>query len=589
MALVVAEAAVSLLGGRVPALSVAVLLLAPGLALLPLLPERVRSSGLAAVACSPGLGYAASSVALVSASGAGVPITGLSARLLVAAIVVAGVVLLRRAPMAFERPSPLEVLGLTVALVVGTVLAGRVVGSSPVPGNDWAQYVLYGDEVRRHGSLATLNPFWMLGGLPFREDPAVPALYGAFAGMAGGGPSMLAHGIWVFALVPVLTVFGYVRAYWGALAGVAAAGLWAVLPVNHDILAWHGLANVAALGLIPLLMAYAGAFGRERIGWLTASGAALVTLALIATHRLSLLVAAAGLILALLFTAIKSSDRRALGAGLLRASVVLALLCPGVAAAELALQSSSGGTQSYTAYLGTKVDLGRLVSDLTLPFTVVVLVALGLLALRRVRSGPLAAPVCLLLAEAALAYAWLVHFPLYYVRIAYFLPLALVPLVAVALAGALRSRPLLAGGLALLLTAGIGALAWGQARDVRDFYAFSDPASLRGLDAVAQRLHPGEVVVADRCWSFQATWLLHTRTLSALDPSDILPRAELAPAAEARAIIAGTPEGLRRGRQLGVRYMIVDPTCTHTGGRPLDPPGRARAVYVSTRLAVFSR
>jgi len=586
---VVAEAAVSALGGRVPALSVAVLLLAPGLALLPLLPERVRSSGLAAVACAAGLGYAGSSVALVTASRAGVPLTALSARLLIAAIVVAGVLSLRRVPVAFERPSLLESLGLAAALVVGTVLAGRVVGSSPIPGNDWAQYVLYGDEVRRHGSLATPNPFWMLGGLPFREDPGVPALYGAFANMAGSGASMLAHGIWVFALVPILTVFGYVRAYWGALAGVVAAGLWAVLPVNHDILAWHGLANVAALGLIPLLMAYVGAFGRERVGWAPATGAALVTVALVATHRLSLLVAAAGLLLALLVTLITRADRRALGAGLMRTGIVLAVLSPGVVAAELSLQGASGGTQSYTAYLGTKVDLGPLVSDLTIPFTVAAVLALGLLTLRRVRSGPLAAPLCLLVAEAGLAYGWIVHVPLYYLRMAYFLPLALVPLVAVALAGALRARPRLAAGAALVLTAAIGVLAWGPARDVRDFYGFTDAASLRGLDAVAQRLRPGEVVVADRCWSFQATWLLHTRTLSALDPSDILPRAELTPASEARAIIAGTPEGLRRGRQLGVRFLIVDPTCVHTGGAALDPPGRARALYVSTRLAVFTR
>ena len=39
-------------------------------------------------------------------------------------------------------------------------------------------------------------------------------------------------------------------------------------------------------------------------------------------------------------------------------------------------------------------------------------------------------------------------------------------------------------------------------------------------DALAAVLRPREVVVTDRCWSFLATWLLHTRTLAALEPQD---------------------------------------------------------------------
>ena len=54
----------------------------------------------------------------------------------------------------------------------------ETVGSGVPPGNDWAKYLLYADEVRRHGSLLIDNPFWMLG-QPFRDDPGVPSLYGA--------------------------------------------------------------------------------------------------------------------------------------------------------------------------------------------------------------------------------------------------------------------------------------------------------------------------------------------------------------------------------------------------------------------------
>lgn len=51
---------------------------------------------------------------------------------------------------------------------------------------------------------------------------------------------------------------------------------------------------------------------------------------------------------------------------------------------------------------------------------------------------------------------------------------------------------------------------------------------------------PNEVVVTDHCWIFQATWLLDTRTLSALEPEDIQPKAELRRARQARAVLDGT-------------------------------------------------
>ena len=98
----------------------------------------------------------------------------------------------------------------------------------------------------------------------------------------------------------------------------------------------------------------------------------------------------------------------------------------------------------------------------------------------------------------------------------------------------------MAGAGVALIVAGF---AWGQAGNVRDAYGFANRASLRGLDGVSRRLRPREVIVTDRCWSFLATWLLHTRTLPALYPVDIQPKAELARANEAHAILDGTPEG----------------------------------------------
>ena len=223
--------------------------------------------------------------------------------------------------------------------------------------------------------------------------------------------------------------------------------------------------------------------------------------------------------------------------------------------------------------------------DLTWPF--VAASALGLLlSLIRARRDPgVRILVGVLALVAALAYAWVVHLPLAYLRMAYYLPVVLVPLVAVAALSLVRPARTLAAGAALSIA--IGAIAWGQAANVKRFYAFANPSSLRGLDALAARLRPGEVVATDRCWSFLGTWLLHTRTLPALDPQDIQPKAELPLARRAHAILDGTAAGRREARALRIRYLLTDPTCTDARGRPLSPPRVGTPVYVSDRLVVL--
>jgi hypothetical protein len=167
----------------------------------------------------------------------------------------------------------------------------------------------------------------------------------------------------------------------------------------------------------------------------------------------------------------------------------------------------------------------------------------------------------------------------------YFLPVAAAPLVAVALTRTLPAR--LAAGLGVALAVTVAVLAWPQAANVRGFYLFANGASLRGLDSLEGRLRPGEVVVTDRCWSFLTTWLVHTRTLAALDPSDIQPKAELRSARDARAVLDGSRRGREIATRLGVRYAVTDPTCVDAGGREIRPPGTGSPIYVSERLAVL--
>jgi hypothetical protein len=598
--LVALEALFASLDARTPWLSLLALVLAPGLALAPLLPARVRTSPAATLACAPALGTAASSVLLVSLSSVGASLDGALVRFALAGLVLGGLLLPWRETAHPPTMADLRVaVGLLAALGLGAVLQQRVIGGDPIPGNDWAKYLLYADEIQAHGRLLIDNPFWMLG-VPFREDPAVPALYGSFLSLSGEPASVLTHGIWVFAVISILSVFAFTRAFWGDLAGVLAAGLWAVLPISHDILGWHGAPNLAAICLLPVVLVYltelaagrprrrdSAAIRDEGEGGLEPGeivGLALFLVALAATHRLSALVGAMTLVVVLAVGAAKGRARRIVR-DLGWTAIAVAALAPGVAYDLIERARTFGGTQGYQAYLTTKVDLGPLVGDLTVVFAVLAVIALALCIRWSRRDRAIVTLLCLLAVIAALAYSWILEIPVSYFRMAYFLPLVLAPLVAVSLVRLLRPlRALLVGGLAVAV---IAALAWSQAGNVREFYAFTSAASLRGLDAVNAKLHRNEVVVTDRCWSFQATWLLHTRTLAALDPEDIQPEAEARPARLAREVLRGTPEGLALARRLGVRYLLVDPTCTHADARPIDPPALGTPLFVSKRLVVL--
>jgi len=578
------EALVALLGGHSPPLAILVLVLAPGLALLPLLPARARTDLVTGLAAAPALGFAASSCALITASSAGLPLNGLVVRLMPALLVLVGLALRGDEPTPrMTRPEAVVALGLLAAVGAGILLEGRVIHGSPVPGNDWAKYVLYADEIRAHHALLIRNPFWILG-TPFREDPGIPALYGSYLVMTGQGATAVVHGIWAFAVISTLTMFVLVRALWGPAAGFVAALVWAVLPINHDILGWHGLPNVAALSLLALLLLYGGCLFTGGLTRSEAAGLGLTLLALAAAHRLSLIVGVGGLAI-MGATAFVVGGLRRMAGEIAIAVGVIVVLGGGVIYDIVQRQRTFGGTLPYRDYGATKLPIDHTVADLTVVFTVVAGLAL-LVCVRRVVNDRALVPILALLAfTLAGAYAWVVHLPLVYLRMAYYLPLALVPAVAVALTTLARGRTGVVAGAAL--AAVVGAFAWPAAHDVRFVYEFANRASLRGLDAVAAQLRPNEVVVTDRCWSFLATWLLHTRTLPALYPVDIQPKAELVRANEAHAILEGTPTGQVLARRLGVRYLVVDPTCPDPNGRALAPPRVGKPVFTSERLVVL--
>jgi hypothetical protein len=530
---------------------------------------------------------AASSLVLISASSAGIALTGTAVRLLLGATIVLAVALLAGPDVGgpLDRSSRLGALGLGAAVVVGVVLEGRVLHGSPVPGNDWAKYVLYADEIRRHHALLIDNPYWMLG-VPFREDPGAPALYGSFLVLSGEPTSTVMHGIWGFAVLCVLSTYAYVRSLWGEVSGVLAAAFVAVIPASHDILGWHGLANVAALCQLPLVLLYLTLLVTRGLDWQRAGGFAVLLVGVAAAHRLSLLVTVATVAATLAVALVLSAEaRRRIPRDALKVAVLLALISPGVVYDLVTRGRTFGGTLSYRAYLSSKVDLSLAVSDLTWLFSALAAAALALAVARLRRDPRLLPPIAFFAVIAALAYAWIVHLPLSYSRMVYFVPFALAPLLAIELVRRLPPRLAAAAGGAMVL--GVAAFAWPQAANVRDFYSFATPATLRGLDAVAERVRPGEVIVTDRCWSFLATWLVHTQTLAALEPADIQPKAELERARQARAVLDESPRGTRLARRLGIRYVLADPTCDDISGRPVPAPVTGEPVFISDRLAVL--
>jgi hypothetical protein len=590
LALVCVEGLLALVGVHSTALSAVALAGVPALALVPLLPVELGSLERWLVA--PIMGLAAASLLVVSASAVGVPLTGLSVRLLLAAVALAGAFAASRvdtpALAAGLREQLPTALALAAILCLAVALQGRIIAGSPVPGTDWGHYLLYPDEIAHQHSLHIDNPFWMGGGQPFHDDPGVGALYGSFLILSHADAAVLSHGIWVFALLAIVSVFVFVSSLWGRGAGLAAAALYATIPMNDTLLGWHGLANLYGLCLLPLTaLAVAWAL-RARTDWRWSLFLALALVALAAAHRLTFLVACIAMGLAAVAGIALAADRRRLGAFALRTAAFAAPLAAGVVVDLVRRSEGAGGVQSYKVYLVTKLDLSLAISDLTAPVAVAGAVALVALA-TRARADPALLAICGLAGGAlVLSYGWIVHLPTVYYRAAYFYPLVLAAAIGV---GATRLRGVLLpiALSAVVALAGSAALVARDRSDgVRAFYEWASPASLAGLGEVTRRTRPGEPVVADRCWAFLSEWLLRRPVLAGIDPADILPAWEAGPAAQARTILYGSPRSARRmAERRGVRFLLVNPGCKSDETGALRLPTIGVPIYESTRLVVL--
>jgi hypothetical protein len=576
-----------------PPLAIACLV-APGFSAAALLPVELRPAPISWLLAPP-LGFAITSTLLITASGLGIPITEVVIYLLLAGACGAGLVASVRFTSSSPDPrirarataSPEIPLLLAAAVLVGIGLEARAIGGLPLPGADWAHYLLYSTEIAHHHGLLLHNPYWMLGNEAFAEDPGVPSLYGAYLTLSGHGAGLLYHGIWVFAVLGIVTTYVFVRTLIGDVAGVVAAAVCAVAPLSQNILSWHGLANVYAIMYIPLILLAAGMMLRGRYSARWSGFLALFGVALVAGHRLSFLIVA----LAMIFFSVLSlvlASRETLKF-LLRTVLFVAAMGFGVAIYLVRQANALGGVQSYKAYLPTKItgNTYDLVAHyLTWPLIVATIGALAIILLwKRLRRDPASyVPIGFLAALAIVGYSWVIHFPTEYSRVIYYLPIPIAALVGLGLAAIPRRAALLLG---ILLIAWIAPLSYSRTGEARGFFTFVDPGSERGLAFLSKRLKPGDVVAADRCWSFLATWELKHRVLGGLDPSLSLAGSEARPASIARKILAGSRESEALAARYGVHYALIDPICTDERGRPPAVPKHGAPVYESLHLVII--
>ncbi len=524
---------------------------------------------------------------LTSSAALGVPLDDVGVRATLA-IAVGGFAL--AALLGAGRPLPsgtrmagTALVALAGVVTVGVALQSVVLGGTPLPGEDWAEYLLYAQEIAREQSLLIDNPYWMLERQSFPLDPGAPSLYGAALVLGNGSATSLLHGIWLFAVLAILAVFVFTTALWGSTAGLVAAAAYAVVPMNLNMLAWHGLPNVFAFCLLPLGLAAAGAVlrGHGTRRWAVVLAVALVALA--GAHRFSFVlgVIAIGVALSIAVVRLPRETMRFVGWTALAAAVAGI----GVAIDLVRRNGALGGTQGYEAFLPTRIDWGLVARDVTWPIAIAGIMSLAfVLGARRFRQDAgrlvLIGPV---VAIVALTYAWIAHVPTAYNRAAFFAPLALAPSIGLV---ASRLKPSLLVPVAAVLVALTAVDTRSLAADYRGFYGHVNAASLRGLGLALERTEPGDAVVTDQCWGFLSTWLLQRPVLAALDPALILPRREVAPAARAHRILYGD-DGEALARQSRIRLALVDPQCTYQSGDPYPLPRLGRLVYASTRLLVY--
>jgi len=580
--LVAAEAAVRLTTGHPYPGATAVLVLACGIAMIPLAPAEFDRV-LFRVAAVPSMGIVAFAVILTTISVAGAPLTDVSIRVAVVAFVCACAILARTTAVrgtarlrGITRAEWAAAAALAVVLCFALASAWDVVGPFPPGGVDWGHYLLYADEVEVERALLIDDRYSGEDGRLFADSPGVGALYGGVRILDGTPSEWLTNGIVLVSALTVLSVFLATGVVWGLRAGVLAAAIWAVSPIHIDPIRWHGVGTNLALIFVPLVVLGLALLFRGSRNWriLVFLGAALLGVAV--THSTSTFVigfvVAAALILDLARQAINNGVeiaawwRDGILWPLLGALGVACVAGLGVLVHLRAQASDLGSPVGFEHFEPDWLSWEVVVEYYSLVY--LVLAGAGVvvvLATRELRRDP--AMLALVAAGAAcviVAELWRLEIPFEYRRAVLYAGVTIAILIGAA-SIRLGSGPVWVLGtvaaLALLAHHSVGlrlperlleAEAKGTAAQTIRTFGSSLEDDLEGR----------AVVVADRCHNFIVPYLLRRPTLVAYEPWQVGFESRVALASRAQAILDGSPAGRRIAKSLGVRYVVANPACT---------------------------
>ncbi|MGH3132787.1 MAG: hypothetical protein ACRDNY_03430 [Gaiellaceae bacterium] len=571
-----------LVGGPYPG-ATALLLAACGMSLFPFLPAAVGTPSIR-LALLPVLALGSFSVLLTTVSIVGVPLTELTIRLAVAALVVALGVAAAALPRREAVSWPARREGIAIAVLVGIVgfsLAASwdVLDPFPPPGSDWAYYLLYADEVESQGHLLIDNPHAVGEVRSLGNYPGIGAVYGSVRILDGVSSRALADGLVLAMVVAPLAVYAAVAALWGAGAGLVAAAAYAVSPIHLEPLYWHGLATTLALAFLPVTILALGLMYRGRRGWRTVSLLGFSLAGVAAMHSVSAGIVA--LVLAIILagdaalglarrrgTPLRSWWHAGMSRPVLAGVGVGAIIGAGVIVHLRLLAVDAGSPVSYRFFDREWIDLDTIDYYFSWLFLALTGASLALVLLSRVlrRDAALAPIGALALASVLVSQSWRLHVPFEYRRVVYYLAVAMVMVIGVA-SVRLGRRWLVAGGYAVVLLA----LAQGSIglRLPERLLEEPEPRAMTvdALEAFGLELERGgtsgrPLVVADRCLGIQVPYFLRAPTLIVAEEWQVGFTNGLAVARDARTLLEGGPEGRRLASELGVRYAVVDPTCT---------------------------
>ncbi|MDQ3121562.1 MAG: hypothetical protein M3Q59_03370 [Actinomycetota bacterium] len=218
-ALLALDAVIRLLAGGPYPGATFLLLAACGISLLPLLPAELGSPSLR-LAVLPALGLGSFAILLTTVSIVGIPLTELSIRLAVLALVFA----LAAATCALGRGEKTtwsaKREGVAVAVLVGVFAfslgsSWDIAGSFPPRGTDWGHYLLYAEEVETQDALLIDDPLAGEEDRVFADPVGVGAVYGSFLILDGTSSRPLGWGVVIASALTPLSVYAAVGALWG--------------------------------------------------------------------------------------------------------------------------------------------------------------------------------------------------------------------------------------------------------------------------------------------------------------------------------------------------------------------------------------